>query len=154
MANKERLSMDMQAQIRALHERKYSLRRIARCLKKSRKTVRKYLDKFEAEARVHKGRVDGPQAADAVVSSAGEPRGWMAKVDWDEATRELAKGVSYKTLYKELAANDVSYWTFWKTLKRRAALPVPTTALLVHKPGECVQVDYAQGINIVLIPWA
>jgi transposase len=73
----------------------------------------------------------------------------MAKVDWDEATRELAKGVSYKTLYKELSPSEVSYWTFWKTLKRRAALPAPTKALLVHKPGECVQVDYAQGINIV-----
>ena len=149
MAYEERLSMDMQEQIFILYERQYSIRRIAKCLKKSRKTVRKYVDKFEA--------LKNSKSGDAILQAQDDEKRleqvnnkpWMTQVDWQEATLERAKGVSYKTLYKELAPKDVSYWNFWKALKARTVVTPSTTMLLVHKPGERTQVDYADGIDIV-----
>lgn len=97
MAHKERLSMDMQEQIRILHEREYSIRRIAKCLKRSRKTVRKYLDKFEAEKNAKQNvPVHHRQVEEKRGTSSGS-ESWMSRIDWDEAIRERAKGVSYKT---------------------------------------------------------
>jgi len=73
----------------------------------------------------------------------------MHLVDWEEAKRERAKGVTYKTLYKELVPAEISYWAFWKKLGALAVTPPETTMLLVHKPGERTQVDYSDGIDTV-----
>ena len=142
MANLERLSMDMQEQIRNLYDRKYSLRRIAKCLSKSRKTVKKYIDKFDRE------KLDDTQMVIATKPLCTDLPEWARDVDWQEAIREREKGVSYKTLYLELAPK-VKYWGFWKQLSRMMVAKPKTTMLLNHKPGERTHVDYADGIDIV-----
>jgi hypothetical protein len=59
---KERTSVRMQAQIKTLSEQGHSIRRIARILRLSRRTVRKFLE-------------PAPQPA-------CEGGGWMETVDW------------------------------------------------------------------------
>ena len=97
MAHKERLSMDMQEQIRILYEREYSTRRIAKCLKKSRKTVRRYLDKFETQKNAKLDEAGLQRQIDEKKDATMTPESWMTKVNWEEATLERAKGISYKT---------------------------------------------------------
>ena len=142
MASLERLSMDMQDQIRELYDRNYSLRRIANCLHKSRKTVKKYIDKFERE------KVNESKNTPVVASPDPNLPQWAQDVDWPEAIRERAKGVSYKTLQMELAPN-VKYWGFWKLLSKMETAKPKTTMFLNHKPGERTHIDYADGIDIV-----
>jgi transposase len=142
MASLERLSMDMQEQIRKLYDRNYSLRRIAKCLHKSRKTVKKYIDKFDRE------NVNEAKNTPVVASLDPNLPEWAQDIDWPEAIRERAKGVSYKTLQMELAPS-VKYWGFWKLLSKMETAKPKTTLFLNHKPGERTHIDYADGIDIV-----
>lgn len=141
MARKDRLSMQMQQQIFELHQRGYSVRRIARCLKKSRKTVVKYLTRNSDVVSIT------PPAA-AVSTNKTEVDSWRSAVDWSHVIEQRRKGVSYKTLFKECSPNGVSYWAFWKTLRSLVPAEVRTTVHLVHKPGEKTQVDYKDGVEI------
>lgn len=141
MARKDRVSMQMQQQILELHKRGYSVRRIARCLKKSRKTVTKYIARDVTSVC--------PQPQDTlVVASFGRVDSWRSNVDWPHVMEQRRKGISYKTLFKESAPNGVSYWLFWNTLRALVPPEVRTTVHLVHKPGEKTQVDYKDGIEI------
>ena len=64
---KERTSVRMQAQIKIMSGQGHSIRSIARVLKLSRRTVRKYLE--------------------PVLQPASEGGGWEEEVDWEYAAR-------------------------------------------------------------------
>jgi hypothetical protein len=78
---KERTSVRMQAQIKTLSEQGYSIRAIARILRLSRKTVRKFLEStIPAE--------EAPAAS------------WVADVDWEYTRREVyGKGTTIKQIH-------------------------------------------------------
>ena len=81
---KERISVRMQAQIRRMAEQDYSIRSIARVLKISRKTVRKYLE--------------------TTLGEASEPAAWIQAVGWDYVRQEVyGKGTTIKQIHAEVA---------------------------------------------------
>jgi transposase len=121
----------MQAQIRLMSEQGYSIRAIARILKVSRKTVRKYL----------------------TVPIAGEitTPGWIGGVDWEHVRREVyAKGATIKQIHQEVAPG-VRYVSFWRAFRDQVApqvSPQDVTIRLHHKPGEKTQIDFCDGLLI------
>jgi hypothetical protein len=66
---KERTSVRMQAQIKALSEQGHLIRRIARILRLSRRTVRKFLE--------------------PVSQPLSESGGWVETVDWEYVCQEV-----------------------------------------------------------------
>ena len=77
---KERTSVRMQAQIKNLTGQGYSIRRIARVLRLSRKTIRKYL-----------------QPAPESAAGGG---GWVETVDWEHVRQEV---YGKRTTVKQMA---------------------------------------------------
>jgi transposase len=74
----------MQAQIKTLSEQGHSIRRIARILRLSRRTVRKFLE-------------TAPEPA-------GEGGGWVETVDWEYVRQEVyGKGSTVKQIQREVA---------------------------------------------------
>ena len=155
MARKDRVSMDRHAQIIVLHERGYSLRRIAKSLQMCKKSIRKYIDrtlvKTESAQSEH-SLLETPPSVDpkSVIQQFPD---WLQDLDWQAIIRERSKGVPVKVLYHEVENKGVTYWTFWSTLRRLSAVLNPeipkTTMRLIHKPGEKAFVDYADGIDII-----
>ena len=128
---KERTSVRMQAQIRRLSEQGNSIRSIARVLKLSRKTVRRFLE--------------------TPAGQASEPAAWIQAVDWDYVRKEVyGKGTTIKQIHREVAP-EVSYLGFWRTFRDqvpRQASPSEVTIRLHHKPGEKIQIDFCDGLPI------
>ena len=128
---KERTSVRMQAQIKTLSEQGHSIRRIARILRLSRRTVRKFLE-------------PAPQ-------SATEGGGWMATVDWEYVRHEVyGKGTTVKQIQREVAP-DIAYVKFWRVFREkvgRQASPGQVTIRLNHKPAEKSQIDFCDGLFI------
>ena len=74
---KERTSVRMQAQIKILSEQGHSIRSIARILRLSRRTVRKFLE--------------------SILQPAAESSSWMETVDWEYVRQEVyGKGTTVK----------------------------------------------------------
>ena len=93
---KERTSVRMQAQIKTLSEQGHSIRSIARILRLSRRTVRKFLE--------------GPQP----VTEGG---GWVETVDWEYVRQEVyGKGTTVKQIQREVAP-DIAYVKFWRAFR-------------------------------------
>jgi transposase len=128
---KERTSVRMQAQIRTLYEQGYSIRRIARILKLSRRTVRKFLE---------------PTA-----QPAGESNGWVDTIDWEYVRQEVyGKGTTVKQIGREVAP-QIAYVKFWRVFGEKTgqqASPEQVTIRLYHKPGEKTQIDFCDGLWI------
>ncbi len=162
MARKDRTSMDYQAQILELYKRGYSIRKIGIVLKICRKTVRKYVHRFEKQDEIIKqqtkevfeNKFEIPESTFAkeeeIILQFPE---WLKKLDWRKILEDKRKGISYSILYKESDVAEVKYWSFWNTLKQldKALNPSKpeTTIKLNHIPGEKVFVDYTDGIDIV-----
>ena len=128
---KERTSVRMQTQIKLMSEQGHSLRSIARVLKLSRRTVRKYLE-----------------SAAAPPSESG---GWEEKIDWDHVRQEVyGKGTTVKQIGQEVAP-EIAYVKFWRVFREQAgqkASPEQVTIRLHHKPAEKTQVDFCDGVFI------
>jgi transposase len=128
---KERTSVRMQAQIKALSAQGHSIRRIARILRLSRKTVRKFLE-------------PPPQPA-------AESSGWMDTVDWEYVRQEVyGKGTTVKQIQREVAP-EVAYVKFWRAFREKVchqASPQQVTLRLYHKPAEKTQIDFSDGLWI------
>ncbi len=128
---KERTSVRMQAQIKILSEQGHSIRSIARILRLSRRTVRKFLE---------------PVAPPATVSG-----GWMEMVDWDYVRQEVyGKGTTVKQIQREVAP-DIGYVKFWRAFREqvgRQASPGQVTIRLDHKAAEKTQIDFCDGLFI------
>ena len=79
---KERTSVRMQAQIKTLSEQGHSIRRIARVLRLSRRTVRKYLESTPCPP------------SESGLCAVAEAGGWVETVDTGSmsARRSMAKG--------------------------------------------------------------
>lgn len=127
---KERTSVRMQTQIKIMSEQGHSIRTIARVLKLSRRTVRKYL-----------------APAPLVAEKTGG--GWEEQIDWEYVRQEVAgKGTTIKQIGREVAP-EVEYVKFWRAYWEYAspiASPSEVTIRLDHKPGEKVQVDFSDGV--------
>ena len=127
---KERTSVRMQAQIRALFEQGYSVRAMARVLRVSRKTIRKFLESSPS--------VPGPAP-------------WVRAIDWEYVQREVyGRGTTIKQVHREVAP-EVPYVRFWRAFRDRVPR-VPSahdvTIRLHHQPGEKTQVDFCDGLRI------
>ena len=97
---KERTSVRMQTQIKIMSEQGHSIRSIARVLRLSRRTVRKYLE--------------------PVAPPATESGGWMDKVDWDYVRQEVyGKGTTVKQIRREVAP-EIAYVKFWRVFREQA----------------------------------
>ena len=128
---KERTSVRMQTQIKVMSAQGHSLRSIARVLRLSRRTVRKYLE-------------PDPQRPN-------ESGGWEDKIDWDYVRQEVyGKGTTVKQIGREVAS-EIAYVKFWRVFREQAghkASPQQVTIRLHHKPGEKTQVDFGDGVFI------
>ena len=122
---KKRTSQRMEEQIRILYQKGYTLRAIARVLKKSRPTIRRIL-------------------FGGVESSKDVP----LQCDWELIRKEHSKGVTLKQLHAEYAA-DVSYLRFWREFRKLKPVAPEPTIRLHHKPAEKTQIDFTDGISIV-----
>lgn len=134
---KERTSVRMQEQIRELSKQGASIHKIAQSLKVSRKTVRKFL------------RIQAPGSEAGSASSVSEsPSEFARRVNWEAVRDELSRGCTIKQLHLELAS-EVSLSTFWRVLKEKIPSTPQVTLRLQHKPGEKVQIDFCDGIDLV-----
>lgn len=128
---KERISVRMQAQIKTLSEQGHSIRRIARTLRLSRRTVRKFLE---------------PTA-----QPPGESGGWVETVDWEYVRQEVyGKGTTVKQIQREVAP-EIAYVKFWRQFREKVspqASPDQVTIRLDHKPAEKTQIDFCDGVFI------
>ena len=128
---KERTSVRMQAQIKIMSEQGLSIRSIARVLKLSRRTVRRYLE-------------PAPQWP-------SENGGWEEKIDWDYVRQEVyGKGTTVKQIGQEVAP-EIAYVKFWRVFREKAGLkasPEQVTIRLHHKPAEKTQIDFCDGLWI------
>ena len=98
---KGRTSVRMQTQIKVMSEQGHSIRTIARVLRLSRRTVRKYLEPV------------------AEPTSGGG--GWEEKVDWEYVRQEVnGKGITVKQIGREVAP-DIEYVKFWRAFRERVA---------------------------------
>jgi transposase len=126
---KERTSVRMQTQIKIMSEQGHSIRTIARVLKLSRRTVRKYLE--------------------PAVVTAEKTGGWEDEVDWEYVRQEVnGKGTTIKQIGREVAP-QIEYVKFWRAYWEYAsplASPSEVTIRLDHKPAEKVQVDFSDGV--------
>ena len=121
----------MQAQIKVLCEQGHSIRRIARILRLSRTTVRKFLD-------------PAPQPP-------SESGSWAEMVDWDYVRQEVyGKGSTIKQIQREVAP-EIPYIKFWRGFREKVchqASPQQVTIRLHHKPAEKTQIDFSDGLLI------
>jgi len=128
---KERISVRMQAQIKILSEQGHSIRRIARILRLSRRTVRKFLE--------------------TTAQPPGESGGWVETVDWEYVRQEVyGKGTTVKQIQREVAP-EIAYVKFWRQFREKVspqASPDQVTIRLDHKPGEKTQIDFCDGLWI------
>ncbi len=128
---KERTSVRMQTQIKTLSEQGYSIRSIARILRLSRRTVRKYLE---------------PTA-----QPPSEGGGWVETVDWDYVRQEVyGKGTTVKQIQREVAP-EIAYVKFWRQFREKVghqASPQQVTIRLDHKAAEKTQIDFSDGLFI------
>lgn len=129
---KERTSVRMQAQIKTLSEQGHSIRRIARILRLSRKTVRKFLE-------------SAPQPPT-------ESGSWVETVDWEYVRQEVyGKGTTVKQIQREVAP-EIAYVKFWRAFREKVSVqasPDQVTIRLDHKPAEKTQVDFSDGLWII-----
>ena len=131
------VSMLKQNEIKRLKKLGLSVRAIAKSLKCSRKTVRKYLSEERAED-----------------SKPSTPPPWVLSLDWEDIHREHTgkKGVPLNVLWEERVESGsvpVSYAGFWKQYKRKYPDLLPATIIRIFVPGERVEIDYCDGIDIV-----
>ncbi|MDP2704727.1 MAG: IS21 family transposase [bacterium] len=128
---KERTSVRMQAQIKTLSQQGHSIRSIARVLRLSRRTVRKYLE--------------------PATQSESQTGGWIETVDWEYVGQEVyGKGTTVKQIQREVAP-EIPYVKFWRVFRERVgrqASPHQVTIRLHHKPAEKSQIDFSDGLWI------
>src|SRR5438445_3154140 len=121
----------MQAAINSIAEKEPALRIIARVLKHTRRTGRRYLE--------------------PALQWPSENGGWEEKVDWDYVRQEVySKGTTVKQIGQEVAP-ELSYVKFWRAFREQAgrqAAPEQVTIRLHHKPAEKTQVDFCDGVFI------
>lgn len=136
MAN-QRKSVAMQNQVYELFDRGHKIRAISRSLLISRNTVRSILKRREVGA--------GQKLANLVQSD-------QAGLNWEEISKERAKGICFKILHQEHAPDGWDYHKFWREFQKTYPNFGKTqniTMRLEHKPAEKTFFDFADGIDLV-----
>jgi transposase len=131
---RDRKTARMQEQIKVLLGQGLSIRKVALALGISRQSVRKF-------------GTDQPAEGSGAGAGTGEPA-WDAAIDWPDVAKQAAGGATIKQLHSELAP-EASYTRFRRRLIAMSPRPIAATTRLEHKPGEQVQIDYCDGIDIV-----
>ena len=131
---RDRKTARMQEQIKVLLSQGLSIRKVALALGISRQSVRKFGTAETADAGVEC----------AAINAAA----WDAAIDWADVAKQASRGATIKQLHSELAPES-SYTRFRRRLIAMAPRPMAATMRLEHKPGEQVQIDYCDGIEIV-----
>jgi transposase len=134
------LEMKIVEDIERLKGLGFSQRKIAKCLGLHRVTVKKYFAEKLIEIAI------GPKG-----SSLNKGEEWAQSVDWEKVREEKLAGVPISVVYEELRARGVvpvQLPAFWKQLVRRAPI-LKSTMVRVFAPGSRIEIDYADGINLV-----
>lgn len=137
MAGNE-LSMNDISEIKRLRKLRLSKRQIARALKIHRNTVSKYIDDIISTT---------PETSEVASTEAT----WTSNVDWEKVRTEHLSGVPLNIIHEELFESQkvpVQYPGFWKQAQKRIAL-TEATMVRIFKPGERIEIDYADGIDIL-----
>jgi len=129
---KERTSVRMQEQIKKMWDKKVSIRKIAKALGVSRKTVRKILGIKKEESEKTKET----------------PEPVASPINWEDVRKEVGAGCTIKQIHKEVAPL-MSYLHFWREFRRQVPVVPEVTIRLHHKPGERVHIDFTDGLFIV-----
>ena len=124
----------MKTQIQTLLRGGMPIRKIAIALNISRQSVRKYSIEL----------TDQPKNEESIKGQSG----WHSALPWDRIATLEREGVTVTQLHKEFAPS-VSYWSFWRHLRLVAPQVATITMRVPHKPGERVEIDYADGIPLV-----
>lgn len=137
-----RKSPAMHNQIAELRNQGKGVRAIARALKIHRDTVYAHLP--EGDPLKPQDKHEPPDK----IEGQEQPPPWENSVDWELVRKEHGRGVALKILWQEVCS-DVDYLRFWRAF-RRLCPSVPEVVLrLQHQPGERVQIDYTDGIEIL-----
>ena len=78
-------------------------------------------------------------------------RSWTSEIDWENIRCEFLKGVPLNVLHEELfeaGKITILYNGFWRQVKKRLDLS-EATMVRIFKPGERIEIDYADGIEIL-----
>ena len=139
-----RLDMKDVEEIRRLWKMGLTNRQIAKASggKIHRNTVNKYVQEFSNGSAVD--LTDEVPMSEPAVS-------WATNVDWEKVRSEYLRGVPLNILHDELfecGKVPVLYPGFWKQAQKRIAL-TEATMVRIFKPGERIEIDYADGIDIL-----
>jgi transposase len=119
-------------------------REISRITKVHRNTVSKYIDEFITEEN---------SGNEAPIEATIPPicLNWTDNVDWESVRSEYLRGVPLNIIHEELFERnivEVQYAGFWKQAQKRISL-TEATMVRIFKPGERIEIDYADGIEIL-----
>ena len=130
---KDRTTIGMQAQIRKMSEQGYSIHTIARILRISRKTVRKYLEIGMGETR--------------------EKPEWIQAVDWNSVLQEVLYGwgTTIKQIHREIAP-EVSYLNFWRAFRAQALRHASPSDVTIRLHQTCARLVQSRERDI-LVHW-
>jgi transposase len=129
-----RLVMSKQEEIYRLKALGLKERAIARALKCSRNTIKKYLSNEQNLAQI------------APVPD------WVTDLDWASIHSEFLRGVPLNVLWEEHVEDGkvpVQYSGFWKQFIKKYPNIKEATMIRQFAPGERVEVDYCDGIDIL-----
>ena len=147
------LSVKIISEILRLKALGFTKRKISKILGIHRNTITKYL---EAENVASLKSATGPSNAvasevPAHVLGALACSSWVNNVDWQSIRDEILRSVPIQIIYEELVDQGkcpVTYPAFWKQLQKRAPV-LKTTMVRVFAPGSKIEIDYADGIDII-----
>ena len=131
------LAMLKQRDIQRLKALGLKKKAVARTLKVSINTVKKYWSVVEEGV--------------VVTPAAPESPSWTLGINWDEIKSEASRGTPVYVLWEELSESgklSVQYPGFWKQLRKR----FPTLAATMHRvfaPGSRAEIDYCDGIDLI-----
>lgn len=134
-----RISMDKQKEIQFLKPLLKSQRKVAKHLGIGREAVAKYWEQVDTESSL---KVSTPE--------------WTTKIDWPYIQKEISRGVSVQTLYKELSKvellpayqNFARYFRLHKKIEKPQDISLPVERV----PGQTIEVDYSGDKMEILNP--
>lgn len=133
------LAMAIQEEILRLSGLGLKARAIARSLRCSRNTVKKYL-------------AEGPEEETPSVIELAPPEDtWQRRVEWERLCIEARLGTPLKVLWEELTEKgsiSIEYPGFWKQFRKRFP-ELPQSMHRVFAPGSRTEIDYCDGIEIL-----
>ena len=130
-------------EIKRLWKLGFKKREIARLTNLHRQTVSKYINQVGLDQSIPNAKI--PAASKA------ESSDWKSKLDWEKIRSEFLAGTSLFVIHEELLQSNqlsIQYPGFWKQVQKRIELS-KATMVRVFKPGERVEIDYADGISIL-----